>query len=214
MSQPLKKAIISVQKQPDTKRNVIDIYSISFLFVEFSSNVGGIYKAVSEQSVYVPQKKQEKQPDLVLSSVYQTSSSIYGAMFNRRVPLEPLEVAGYIRGQILALLIASGMPSVEQTKFIGLEIFKDLSLLTSHRYLLNGDFSEDAIDIRSSFETLMEAKHDVDKNKQALLKEIMDKGIIPDFKNNPKDPNEPLYECYQCLKIYNGMLKYGRMPLK
>jgi len=214
MSQPVKKAIISVCKQPDVATGTIDVYCIAFLFVEFSSTAGGIYGAISDHTVHIPKALTDPVPDLVNHSVYNTSASMYETLFKDRTPLQTPEMAGHVRGQIISLLVANGIMTPSTTKFIGLEAFSDLNLLIKNRYLLHGDFSEDSIDIRSSFETLMEAKYDVGRNKQELLVSVMEKGVIPSMKVNPKETSDPLYECYQCLKIYNGMLKYGRMPLK
>lgn len=210
----LRKAIISVKKQPVVEDKRIDIYAVAFLFVDFSSTAGGIYGAVADHVVYIPRPLPKKPPDLVSPVVFNTSASMHAALFNDRVSFSDVELSGYIRGQILSLLIASGLDRPDNTKFIGLEAFSDINLLVKNRLLLYGDYSDDLIDVRSSFETLVEAKHDLGKDKKKLLEAVMEKGVIPNHKTNPKEPSDPLYECYQCLKIYNGMLKYGRMPLK
>ena len=209
-----KKAIFSVQKQPGIGEKKTEAYTIAFLFVEFAATSGGIYSAVSENVVYIPRPYSDPLPTQVPHHVYTTSASMYKALFSSRTPLNDVELSGYIRGQILSILVSSGFDSPENTKLIGLEAFSDINLLVRSRYLLPGDYSNNFIDVRSSFETLVETKHDIGKDKRKLLTDIMDTGIIPNYKSNPKDPNDPLYECYQCLKIYNGMLKYGRTPLK
>lgn len=214
MSNGLRKVIISVKKQPVVEDRRIDIYAVAFLFVDFSTTAGGVYEPVSDHVIYVPKPTPKQVPDLVPPLVFNTSASMYKTLFSGRTPLNDIEVAGYTRGQILSLLIASGLDKPENTRFIGLEAFADINLLVKNRLLLYGDYSESFIDLKSSFETLVEVKQDVNKDKQKLLETVMDKGVIPNHKTNPKEADDPLYECYQCLKIYNGMLLYGRMSLK
>ena len=196
----------------DTNPKSREVYTIALLRGTFEGDAG-FYKPDGRLTVYIPTDiKTKNKNDLkgIPESVLATCNNMYQVMFGKRKDFSKEGFSGMIRGQILTFFAANGCSDPVNTKLIGIEVFSDLRYLEARGYLEEGDYSYDAIDVRSSLESMIEIRHHVGKNKQQILEGVVKLGLIPGEKVNPVPPDDPLYSCYECLKIYNGLLRYGR----
>jgi len=195
----------------DSNPSCREIYSLALLRVLFEAQ-NGYYIPCENLTIHIPiaLPKDGEYVKNIPRDVLETCDNMHKVMFSGRRSMDRQELSGMIRGQLLTFFSTTGSLKPATTKFIGIEVFSDLVYMERHRYLLEGDYSYDAIDIRSSLESAMEIRHHVGKNKGEVTQEVMKIGAIPNIPQNPASPADPLYGCYECLRIYNGLLKYAR----
>jgi hypothetical protein len=203
------KFIIGLNTDNSSRR---EIYSIALLRVLFSKD-SGLYRPGGQLTIYIPidtKKRNAETLKTIPQPVQDTCTNMYQVMFGHRRGLTPEGLSGMVRGQILTFFATNSCSKPEETKLIGIEVFNDLRYLEDLGYLSAGDYSYDAIDVRSSLESMMEVRHHIGKDKKQIMDGVIKLGVIPGEKLNPCAPSDPMYTCYECLRIYNGLLKYGR----
>lgn len=199
---------LNIDNDPKSK----EIYSIALLRVMYAKD-SGLYQPDGRLAIYIPidiKKRDIKTIKDIPQPVLETCANMHKVMFGHRKELTQEGLSGMIRGQILTFFATNNCSKPEDTKLIGIEVFNDLRYIELRGYLNDGDYSYDAIDVRSSLESMMEVRHHIGKDKKQIMEGVMKLGVIPGEKVNPCSPSDPLYTCYECLRIYNGLLKYGR----